>query len=140
MRGLIAKEKGDDDPWDLKLARGGLTDLDFIAQGLALAHPSRLTTPPGATTGEVLSRAGAVGLLPEEDALALCEAYRTFNDLFQWQRLMIEDSFDAASVPKIILQRLASVAGLPNAPALLDHLAEKREKVRQVFEEVLRGS
>ena len=33
MRELIAQEKGDDDPWDLKLARGGLTDLDFIAQG-----------------------------------------------------------------------------------------------------------
>ncbi len=34
MRELIAQEKGDDDPWDLKLARGGLTDLDFIAQAL----------------------------------------------------------------------------------------------------------
>ena len=45
MRELIAQEKGDDDPWDLKLARGGLTDLDFIAQGLVLAHMSRPSWP-----------------------------------------------------------------------------------------------
>ena len=37
MRALIAKEKGDQDPWDLKLAAGGLTDLDFLAQALVLA-------------------------------------------------------------------------------------------------------
>ena len=45
MRDLIASEKGDDDPWDLKLARGGLTDLDFIAQALVLAHASATPGP-----------------------------------------------------------------------------------------------
>ena len=44
MRALIATEKGEEDPWDLKLAAGGLTDLDFLAQFLVLAscqRPSR---------------------------------------------------------------------------------------------------
>ena len=43
MRALIAQEKGDDDPWDLKLAAGGLLDIEFVAQFLVLAkskaHP-----------------------------------------------------------------------------------------------------
>ena len=31
-------EKGDSDPWDLKLVAGGLLDIEFIAQFLILAH------------------------------------------------------------------------------------------------------
>ena len=37
MRKLIASEKGDKDVWDLKLVRGGLIDIEFIAQYLELA-------------------------------------------------------------------------------------------------------
>ena len=38
MRALVAKEKGEDDGWDLKLAAGGLVDIEFLAQYLVLAH------------------------------------------------------------------------------------------------------
>src|SRR6201995_3732789 len=38
MRRAIAQEKGEDDPWDLKNAAGGITDIDFIAQYLQLVH------------------------------------------------------------------------------------------------------
>ena len=37
MRALIAQEKGDSDPWDLKLVKGGLMDIEFVAQYLSLA-------------------------------------------------------------------------------------------------------
>jgi glutamate-ammonia-ligase adenylyltransferase len=58
--------------------------------------------------------------------------------IFQWQRLTIEGSFDAASVPAAILKRLATVAGLPDAKVLLTHMNELRAQVREVFERVLR--
>ena len=38
MRRLIAQAKGDGDPWDLKLAAGGLIDIEFLAQYLLLRH------------------------------------------------------------------------------------------------------
>ena len=38
MRERIAKEKGTDDIWDLKQVRGGLVDVEFIAQYLQLVH------------------------------------------------------------------------------------------------------
>ena len=37
MRARIAAEKGTDNIWDLKQVRGGLVDLEFIAQYLQLA-------------------------------------------------------------------------------------------------------
>ncbi|NBJ11530.1 bifunctional [glutamine synthetase] adenylyltransferase/[glutamine synthetase]-adenylyl-L-tyrosine phosphorylase [Microvirga sp. SYSU G3D207] len=132
MRELIAQEKGDDDPWDMKLARGGLTDLDFIAQALVLAHAHKHPSLAGLSTEATIAEAQSVGLLSSDDARTLTEAHRLFNDIFQWQRLTIEGTFDAEKVPPVILKRLATVAGLPSAKVLLEHLAEVRSAIRKI--------
>ena len=44
MRKAIALEKGEDDIWNLKLAAGGLVDIDFIAQYLQLVHATKSPT------------------------------------------------------------------------------------------------
>src|SRR5690606_38446178 len=105
------------------------TDLDFLAQALTLAHPQRVKAAPGATTGEVLTRARAAGLLADADAQTLLDAYRLFGDLFQWQRLMIEGRFDGEAVPQALMKRLASAAGLPSVDAMLARLEEMRGEV-----------
>jgi [glutamine synthetase] adenylyltransferase / [glutamine synthetase]-adenylyl-L-tyrosine phosphorylase len=138
MRDLIAQEKGDSDPWDLKLARGGLTDLDFIAQGLVLAHASAHPTLVGRSTEDVFAQAGAAGLIDKEAARILIEAHKLFNDIFQWQRLTIEGRFDAETAPQPILKRLATVAGLPNATVLLSHLKDTYRQVTEIFGAVVR--
>lgn len=138
MRELIAQEKGADDPWDLKLARGGLTDLDFIAQGLVLAHPKKIALAPGASTPQVIERAGAVRLLSEPDSRTLLDAHHIMSDVFQWQRLMVEGKFDAANLSKAILQRLASVACLPTAAAMQTHLTQVRLDVAGIGRAFLR--
>jgi glutamate-ammonia-ligase adenylyltransferase len=133
MRDLIAKEKGDQDPWDLKLVAGGLTDLDFIAQALVIAcgadHPPLVGLP----TRAALSEAGRLGLLPEREAQTLVEAHAFLTGMFQWQRLTIEGPFNAATVPSAILRRLATAAGLPDAKVLLDHMNRMRAEVREIF-------
>ncbi|WP_201830305.1 bifunctional [glutamine synthetase] adenylyltransferase/[glutamine synthetase]-adenylyl-L-tyrosine phosphorylase [Microvirga zambiensis] len=133
MRELIAQEKGDDDPWDMKLARGGLTDLDFLAQGLVLAHAHRHRTLAGLSTEATFAEAQVAGLLSADDARTLIDAHRLFNDIFQWQRLTIEGKFDAATVLPVILKRLATVAGLPSAKVLLEHLGEMYRKVSAIL-------
>ncbi|MBM6581405.1 bifunctional [glutamine synthetase] adenylyltransferase/[glutamine synthetase]-adenylyl-L-tyrosine phosphorylase [Microvirga sp. BT689] len=133
MRELIAQEKGDEDPWDMKLARGGLTDLDFIAQGLVLAHAHKHPTLAGLSTEVTFAAAQSLGLLSADDARVLTEAHRLFNDIFQWQRLTIEGKFDAEKVPPVILKRLATVAGLPSSKVLLEQLQETYRKVSAIF-------
>ena len=46
MRRAIALEKGEDEIWDLKLAAGGLVDIDFIAQYLQLVHAADKARDP----------------------------------------------------------------------------------------------
>jgi len=137
MRELIAKEKGDQDPWDLKLAAGGLTDLDFLAQALVLAYGNEQPSLVGQPTRAALVEAAKAGLLSQADGRALAEAHEQLTGIFQWQRLAIAGPFDAAAVPPAILQRLAAVAGLPDARILLEHLNETRARVREIFSRTL---
>jgi glutamate-ammonia-ligase adenylyltransferase len=79
MRARIFREHGDDHPWNLKHARGGLVEAEFLAQFLQLRfapeHPELLTTSTLAT----FAKAAEAGVLPEGDARALSQAVRLYR-------------------------------------------------------------
>jgi glutamate-ammonia-ligase adenylyltransferase len=133
MRDLIAAEKGDDDAWDMKLAAGGLTDLDFLGQALVLAHASERPWPIGRPAADAIGAAAAARLVSEAEARVLLDAHALFTSILQWQRLTIEGPFEPTTVPPAILARLAGAVGLPDAKILLDHLNETRQRVREIF-------
>ncbi|WP_026596781.1 bifunctional [glutamine synthetase] adenylyltransferase/[glutamine synthetase]-adenylyl-L-tyrosine phosphorylase [Methylobacterium sp. 77] len=135
MREVVAGEKGFSGPLDLKLAPGGLLDLDFLAQALTLAHADRHPSLIGLDAVSVFSEAADHAVLPVDEARRLGEAYRIFDDALHWQRLMGEaESREGASVA---LTRLAIAMGLPNAATLAAELDERREEVRALFERLL---
>ncbi len=76
MRQRIAKEKGTDNIWELKQVRGGLVDLEFIAQYLQLvsaaAHPEVLDQ----NTVEAYRRLRDAGVLAPAHAEVLIPATR----------------------------------------------------------------
>ena len=81
MRRAIAQEKGEDDVWDLKLAAGGLVDIDFIAQYLQLVHAAEKPEILSVSTLQVLDNAARLGVLPQFDAEILRSAARLYHDL-----------------------------------------------------------
>src|SRR5256886_45900 len=83
MRRAIALEKGEDDIWGLKLAAGGLIDIDFIAQYLQLAHASEKPEILSVSTLQVLDNAARLGVLPPSDCEILRSAPRLYHDLTQ---------------------------------------------------------
>jgi glutamate-ammonia-ligase adenylyltransferase len=137
MRGLIAREKGDQDPWDVKLAAGGLTDIDFVAQALTLAHAAKHSSLIDLPTEQTITEAAMIGLLAEDHARVLVQGHTLLSDVFHWQRLTIEGPFDAATVPPAILRRVANAVGRPDAATLLADLRETQRDVRRIFDEVL---
>lgn len=138
MRALISAEKGETDGWDLKLARGGLFDLEFIAQYLVLAHAAEHPEFAQAVgTAQVLEIASALGLIPPQMAETLKTGYRLLSDVFQWQRLTVEGHFDAREVAAPVIARIAAAVGLPDGKVLELHLEETRAQVRAAFEELL---
>ncbi|MEI5664487.1 bifunctional [glutamine synthetase] adenylyltransferase/[glutamine synthetase]-adenylyl-L-tyrosine phosphorylase [Bosea sp. CCNWLW174] len=137
MRALIAKEKGENDAWDLKLAAGGLTDLDFLAQFLVLAHGHDHPQLLARTTSGVFAAARDTGVIAAGEAERLAAAARFIGDVQLWQRFAMEEDFDAKAVPERVLRRIATAVGLPDAKVLKAELDERRAMVRGLFKQIL---
>ncbi|MFD0937208.1 hypothetical protein ACFQ12_18755, partial [Methylobacterium trifolii] len=79
----------------------------------------------------VLDRAAKAGLLPEAEAARLVAAYRLFDDVHHWQRLMVEG--EASQAPPAAMARLAVAMGLHDARTLIAQLDAERTDVRERF-------
>jgi [glutamine synthetase] adenylyltransferase / [glutamine synthetase]-adenylyl-L-tyrosine phosphorylase len=138
MRELIAREKGESDAWNLKLASGGLIDLEFIAQYLSLRHGGELPDVLDPSTAEVLRKAGAMGLLSPAHADALTQAHALYSGVMQMLRLTIGESFDPKEVAPGVLRRIASAANAPDFRGVESDVVARRIEVRRIFQELLR--
>jgi len=137
MRAMIAQEKGESDPWDLKLAAGGVIDIEFIAQYLVLRHGADhpdLLTPE---TAQTLANAGRLGLIPAADADRLVEAHRLYSTVVQMMRLTTEGAFDPGHIARGVLRRIAAAADCPDFSRLERQLVETRGSVRALFHQLL---
>ncbi len=137
MRALVAKEKGEADVWDLKLAAGGLLDLEFIAQGLVLcfaaAHPTLLTV----STASALVEATRLRLLDETTGPILVEAHRLYTNLSQIIRLTVEGRFDPSTAGEGVLRRIVLAGDVPDFAVLDGQLRATETAVRAAFERVV---
>lgn len=142
MRERIFKEHGSDDPWSLKHARGGLVDLEFIAQYLQLRDAHRHPELRVPETLAVLRAAGAAGSLPAETAAQLGEALRLHHGLQAVLRLTLTERFRPGEAPARLRQALVRAASEdPSLPASADdfpelerRLVETQAAVRQIFD------
>jgi glutamate-ammonia-ligase adenylyltransferase len=123
----------------LKLARGGLMDIEFAAQFLGLAHAREWPELLDVSTRAVISRAGDLGLLSADDAAVLADAHRLFTDVTQIMRLTIAGPFDPATAASGVKRRLATAAALPDFETLAAALNEARHFTRGVCGRVLGG-
>ncbi|MEJ0095552.1 MAG: bifunctional [glutamine synthetase] adenylyltransferase/[glutamine synthetase]-adenylyl-L-tyrosine phosphorylase [Methylocella sp.] len=137
MRDLIANVKGDKDPWDLKLAAGGLICIEFLAQYLLLrrahAHPALISV----STFTVIETAAELGLIAADDARVLLDAHRLMTDVTQMLRLTLDPGGNPREASEAVQRRLANAAELPSVSALESDLNEMRQKVRAIFRRVL---
>jgi glutamate-ammonia-ligase adenylyltransferase len=137
MRRLIAQTKGEANPWDLKLAAGGLIDIEFLAQYLLLRHAHAEPSLVCVSTLAVIETAATRGLLGAERARVLVNAYRLFSDVTQILRLTLDPGTDPRAANEAVKRRLAKVAGQPGIGGLESCLADVRAEVRRVFDDVL---
>ncbi|MGU3399781.1 bifunctional [glutamine synthetase] adenylyltransferase/[glutamine synthetase]-adenylyl-L-tyrosine phosphorylase [Brucellaceae bacterium D45D] len=113
MRALIATEKPPRDDWDFKLKRGGIIDLEFIAQFAVLAGKLKAGSRPLATE-EVLA-ALHPSFADPASVDALVEAHRFYTNLSQCIRLCLDESVALEQFPPGLRELLCRVV---NAPAI----------------------
>jgi glutamate-ammonia-ligase adenylyltransferase len=140
MRRAIALEKGENEVWDLKLAAGGLVDIDFIAQYLQLVHASTKPEILSVSTLQVLDNANRLGLLPHAESEILRAAARLYHDLTQIVRLCVIGKFNPDNAGEDLLRVMARAGDTPDFSALEARVCETQAEVRRVFKAVLGGS
>ncbi|HVV73731.1 MAG TPA: hypothetical protein VHI52_19860, partial [Verrucomicrobiae bacterium] len=124
---------------NVKLGRGGIREIEFIAQSLQLLHAGRQPFLQGAQTLPTLAKLTQYELLPSDAAKVLSDAYAFLRDVEH--RLQMEENRQTHSIPaeREFQERLARLMGFAN---LKDFEAAKRRhmsSVRQLFDSVLRS-
>ncbi len=134
MRMRIEEEKGDDNPWNVKVAKGGVLDVEFIAQWLTLNYGGE----GGKSPGEVLGSA-AGNNLGEDEREHLIKAYDLYSLVMHLSRVCLSDETEIAEAPAGFHEILTSSMDLPDLAACEAHLAAVQEQTRQIFTNLLKA-
>jgi glutamate-ammonia-ligase adenylyltransferase len=137
MRAKIADEKGNADGWNLKQVRGGLIDLEFIAQFLQIVSAAEHPEVLDQNTELALSKLAAAGVLSPSDAKILVPAARLYHTLTQVLRLCLDKPFVAEEAPRALKDLLARAADMPDFATLEASLKDTLVAVHKAFERIV---
>lgn len=137
MRERIAAEKGTDDSWDLKQVRGGILDLEFIAQFLQLVHAADHPGILEQNTYTAFGKLKKAGLIEPDKADILIDAANFMNNLTQVLRLCLDSSFDSATALHGLKDLLCRAAELPDFQRVEAELRRTLDDVKRLFDELI---
>jgi glutamate-ammonia-ligase adenylyltransferase len=126
MRERLARERPPRHPFDLKLAPGGLIDLEFIAQSAQLVA-RRTIAAPQASTAATLGRLEATGLLPE--GARLVEIHQTYTTVLQVMSAALADPFKDEGWTSGFRELLGGLTNYPSFERLADDLKSMQGEV-----------
>ncbi|MBM3572809.1 MAG: bifunctional [glutamine synthetase] adenylyltransferase/[glutamine synthetase]-adenylyl-L-tyrosine phosphorylase, partial [Alphaproteobacteria bacterium] len=137
MRQRIAQEHKVLGPWHLKHGRGGLVDVEFLAQYLQLRHGADRPDVLAPNTIAALSRMAVAGAIGAEVGQRLVAAADLLTRLHELLRLTVGEDLNEASAPAGLKARLARAGSAPDLDQLQRRLASEMAYVRQQFEDLI---
>ncbi|HEY4136441.1 MAG TPA: bifunctional [glutamine synthetase] adenylyltransferase/[glutamine synthetase]-adenylyl-L-tyrosine phosphorylase [Alphaproteobacteria bacterium] len=123
--------------WDVKDRRGGLIDVEFLAQYLQLLHAPEHAEVLSVRTGEALAQAAAIGALDAATAQRLIQADRFWRTVLGMLRLTVAGSFIEVQAPAGLKAALATAAGEADFEALKRRMGETAAQVQAIFRDVI---
>ena len=133
MRARLARERPAATLWSVKYLRGGLTDLEFLAQYLLLRHAQAHPEVLDGSTQAAFAKLAKAGLIGSNLAQRLIEATRLVRQVQGMLRLTVGPAFDADSGTEGLQASLARAAGMADFAALHDALAARAAEVHETF-------
>jgi [glutamine synthetase] adenylyltransferase / [glutamine synthetase]-adenylyl-L-tyrosine phosphorylase len=127
MRKLMLEQHKPSSIWDIKRAKGGLVEIEFIAQYL------QLTAAPHAPQVLNTNTQSALKALAPPDSEVLIAACQLYHRLTQLLRLCLETDYDSKTALPGLNRALANCANVPSVAHVEDFLRETQEKVAHIF-------
>jgi len=137
MRRRLLAELGGRGLWDLKHVRGGLVEIEFIAQGLQILHAAEHPAILDQNTLAALSRLAAAGLLAPSDHDVLNQAGQLYSRLTQLLRLCVAGRFEPAAAPEGLRRLVAQAAEAPDFNTAEATVADAQACVARLFDRLL---
>jgi glutamate-ammonia-ligase adenylyltransferase len=124
---------------NVKLGRGGIREIEFVAQSLQILHAGRLPFLQTAQTLPCLAKLAQYQLLTEADAQQLDAAYRFLRDVEH--RLQMEENQQTHVIPadRPAQQRLAGLMGFQSLAEFETALQMHTGNVRRVYDQLLKA-
>ncbi len=139
MKARIENEilSGDELDRNVKLGRGGIREIEFVAQVLQLIHAGRQPFLQLPQTLPCLAKLAQYNLIDGGDATRLDAAYRFLRDVEH--RLQMDHNFQTHTLPKdsAVLERMARLMGFKTAKAFEAERREHSASVRKVYDGLL---
>ncbi len=135
MRALIATEKPPRDDWDFKLKRGGIIDLEFIAQFAVLA--GKLNGAPRPLATEEVLAALHPSFADPASVDALVEAHRFYTNLSQCIRLCLDESVAVEQFPPGLRELLCRVVNAPAISHIESQIKDCETEVSGAFDRLI---
>jgi [glutamine synthetase] adenylyltransferase / [glutamine synthetase]-adenylyl-L-tyrosine phosphorylase len=137
MKKLVEQEKSSNALWDLKVAQGGLMDIEFMAQMLCLAYAHEYPQLRLQHPRDVITSAQECGLISLEDMNILCGGYDVLTTLQQITHLALREKFDPQHCTASVLKHISSLAHFPDFKSLELALSDYKASVRRSFNALL---
>ncbi|MBI3875658.1 MAG: bifunctional [glutamate--ammonia ligase]-adenylyl-L-tyrosine phosphorylase/[glutamate--ammonia-ligase] adenylyltransferase [Verrucomicrobia bacterium] len=122
---------------NVKLGRGGIREIEFIAQSLQLLHAGRIPFLQGAQTLPALQSLVRYKLLTRDEADTLTGAYCFLRDVEH--RLQMEDNLQTHTIPteRKARERLARLMGFGALAEFEAALKQHTTSVRAIYDKLL---
>jgi glutamate-ammonia-ligase adenylyltransferase len=122
--------------YHVKLGRGGLVDVEFLAQALQLVHGAAHPEARRASTTAALAALARVGALPLDTAATLAGNYRFLRRVSTALRLLGARPTDTLELAGPMPARVGTALGFPSREAFLTAYRERTTAVRAAYREV----
>ncbi|MEZ5690720.1 MAG: bifunctional [glutamine synthetase] adenylyltransferase/[glutamine synthetase]-adenylyl-L-tyrosine phosphorylase [Rickettsiales bacterium] len=135
MREKIEKEHSATSVWDIKYARGGLIDVDFIAQYLMLKYASDLLTVKSGNSIEfftILKQEGFIG----KESDTLIDSYYFLKQLLNMIRLCCGNNFVSNDAPEGLKKILVDTTNSDNFEKLSKKLQEVEKNIYSYYKTI----
>ncbi|MBE7209505.1 MAG: glutamine-synthetase adenylyltransferase [Gluconacetobacter diazotrophicus] len=123
---------------DLKLGRGGIREIEFVAQALLLAWAGRVAALREPGTVAALRGLAAAGVLSAAGADTLVRAYRRLRELEHRLQMLDDRQTHALPDTRTGFERFAGFAGAADTDAMARGVLALSRRVRRRFEHMLR--
>ena len=137
MRERVDKERRTENMWRLKHVRGGVLDLEFIAQYHLLRHAAVHPSIVVQSTQAAYRRMGEAGVLDADDAGELAEIAAFLQRLQGLLRLTVGTNRDVERFTPGVRQTLARAMGMEDFSTLEARIVASQDRVCSTYHRLI---